>query len=240
MHTCEGHRRKRGHFFLRFQKSSCSAYSFHETYSFFQEVTLKHYLGMYWSVDIYNIVSPRQDDLRSNYYIGYCLQMSEALVRKLILTLCNLKINRNQQTISRLLVRVHWHCYWQFPWNLCTHRYSYCVYIPIIYGLSVPTTDAQSSHWLAQLLQSLITSLLWFRPIIITIPSQACTCSPWDIQGCTRSTQQPPFLTSASGANLLRKLIKSITRRQKKKRLLISCFSKTQNNIKYVCISVLN
>lgn len=168
MDTCEGQRRKRG---LLFQKSSCSAYSFYETYSFFQKVTLKHYLGMYWSVDIYNIVSPRQDDLRSNYYIGYCLQMSEALVRKLILTLCNLKINRNQQTISRLLARVHWHCYWQFPWNLCTHRYSYCVYIPIIYGLSVPTTDAQSSHWLAQLLQSLITSVIWTHYYRRTITS---------------------------------------------------------------------
>lgn len=34
-----------------------------------------------------------------NYYIGYYLQMSETLLRKLILTLWNLKINRKQQKL---------------------------------------------------------------------------------------------------------------------------------------------
>lgn len=96
-----------------------------------------------------------------NYYIGYCLQMSESLLRKLILTFCKLNINRKQQTISRLFVRVQWHNYWHFPWNLCTHRYTYCVYIPTIYGLSVPSADAQSLIWLAQLLQSLILLGIW-------------------------------------------------------------------------------
>lgn len=87
--------------------------------------------------------------------------MSEALLRKLILTLCNLKIDRNQQTISRLLARVHWYRYWQFPWSFCTHRYTHCVYTPISHRLSVPSAHTQSSRWLSELLQRLIPSVIW-------------------------------------------------------------------------------
>ena len=176
-----------------------------------------------------------------NYYIGSCLQMSGALLRKLILTLCNLKINRNQHTISRLLVRVHWHSYWQLPWNSCTHRHTHCVYKPIIVGYLYPQQALKAHTDLHSCSRG--PPLLWFgliTAVIISVLSEVCTCFPWDTQGCTSSTQPLPFLTSASGANLLRKLIKSITRGQKKKRILNCCFSKTQNHIKSVCVSILN
>lgn len=66
----EGQGRKTWPFFLCFQNSSCSIYSFCETYTCFPEVSLKHYLGIYWSVDIYNVVSPRQDHPRSIIILG--------------------------------------------------------------------------------------------------------------------------------------------------------------------------
>lgn len=55
---------------VHFQRSSCSAHSSYETYGFFQEVSPKHYLGMHRSVDIYNVVSSRHDDLRSAIILG--------------------------------------------------------------------------------------------------------------------------------------------------------------------------
>lgn len=166
-----------------------------------------------------------------NHYIESYIQMLEALLRKLILTLWNLKINRNQQTISRLLVR-HWYSYRQFSGNLCTQRNTYCVYTPDTYGLSIPSPDAWCSHWLAQLLQSLIPSVIsthhyyYYLSAIVILYTFSL--------GHTGVHQQ--HSATSILYNLLRKWSWSVTRGQKEKRILDCYFSKTQNNTKYVCV----
>lgn len=85
----------------------------------FMKQTSSSSLDQDWSSGIYNVVSSKQDDLRSKLLYWYCLQTPQMWTKKLLVTLCDLKINRAKQTISRRLIRVYRHVYWQSPLNLC-------------------------------------------------------------------------------------------------------------------------